>query len=51
MSIPARHDMYRRAVASMLAGLVGSHQLSETQAERLAEDLAVGLARETYGLG
>jgi glucuronate isomerase len=50
MSIPARHDMYRRAVAATLARLVGTHQIGLDDAHRLAEDLAVGLARDTYRL-
>ncbi|MEM9010967.1 MAG: glucuronate isomerase [Pseudomonadota bacterium] len=51
LSIPARHDMYRRAVASFLAGLVARHQLGAAEAAEVAADLAVRNARDTYRLG
>lgn len=51
LSIPARHDVYRRAVATKLARMVSEHQLTEAQAENLAADLTINLARETYRLG
>ena len=51
LSIPARHDVYRRVVASYLATLVAAHQVSLEQAGDLAEALAVGLARDSYKLG
>lgn len=50
MSIPARHDVYRRAVASRLARMVAEHQLSMAQATQLANDLTVGLVRDAYRL-
>ncbi len=51
LSIPARHDVYRRMVASKLAGMVGDRQLTMAQAEKLADDLAVNLVRKAYRLG
>lgn len=50
LSIPARHDVYRRAVASHLARLVSRHQLTADQALSLARALAADLARESYRL-
>ena len=38
-SIPARHDMARRADASYLASLVATHRLSEADAGDVADDL------------
>ncbi|MFB2596182.1 glucuronate isomerase [Herbiconiux sp. P17] len=50
-SIPARHDMSRRADAAYLAGLVTTHQLDEADAHRLARDLVSAIPRETFRLG
>ena len=49
-SIPARHDMWRRASCRWLSGLVADHVISMSRAARLAEELAVTRARETYRL-
>ena len=51
LSIPARHDLSRRVDADWLAGLVAEHRVSLGDAHRMAYDLAVGLARDTYRLG
>lgn len=51
MSIPARHDLWRRAVAVHLAGQMESGYFGRTDAEHLAQLLAVDLARDAYGLG
>jgi glucuronate isomerase len=50
-SIPARHDLWRRAVADWLGGLVRRRLVSEDDAHRMARALAYDLARETYRLG
>lgn len=49
-SIPARHDVSRRADCAFLAELVTSHRLDEDEAHELAPLLAAGLAREGYRL-
>lgn len=50
LSIPARHDMFRRVEAGNLAGLVAEHALGMDEAMELMDDLAVGLARKAYRL-
>jgi glucuronate isomerase len=50
LSIPARHDMARRADCSFLAGLVADHRLDEDEAREVAHDLAYGLAKTAYKL-
>ena len=50
MSIPARHDMARRADCGFLAGLVADHRLDEDEAQEVAAALAYGLAKEAYRL-
>ena len=49
-SIPARHDLWRRASCRWLSGLVADKVLTTEQALRLAYELAVGRARSVYGL-
>ncbi len=49
-SIPARHDLWRRAAADWLAGLVVRGLLDEDDARRLARALAYGQARQAYRL-
>ncbi len=49
-SIPARHDLSRRADCAFLAELVATHRLDETEAHGLARLLARDLAREGYRL-
>lgn len=49
-SIPARHDLWRRASCRWLSGLVADKVLNMEQAGRLARELAVGRARTAYGL-
>ncbi len=49
-SIPARHDLWRRASADWLAGLVVRGILDEEDAPETAVDMAYGLARKTYNL-
>ncbi len=50
LSIPARHDVWRRAAANWLAGLVVRGMLNHRDAQNLACELAVGLARRAYRL-
>jgi glucuronate isomerase len=49
-SIPARHDVARRADCAALAELVATHQLDEDEAHELAHDLAYRLAKSAYRL-
>ncbi|WP_254408860.1 glucuronate isomerase [Streptomyces sp. AC495_CC817] len=47
-SIPARHDMARRADASYLASLVATHRLSEADAAEIAVDLVQRIPYDTF---
>jgi glucuronate isomerase len=49
-SIPARHDVWRRASADWLAGLVIRHIIVMEDASQMIQDLAVNLARGAYKL-
>jgi len=49
-SIPARHDVARRADCAYLATLVRTGRLREHDAFELAHDLAYGLAKKAYRL-
>jgi glucuronate isomerase len=49
-SIPARHDVWRRASANWLAGLVVRHIIDENDAREMIQDMAVNLAKRTYKL-
>ena len=49
-SIPARHDVWRRAAASWLAGLVVRDQVDEAGARVMAHEMAYGLAKRAYRL-
>ena len=51
MSIPARHDLWRRGVALHLADQVDQGLFGREHAENLALLLATDLARNVYGLG
>jgi len=51
LSIPARHDLSRRVDSNYVAGLVASHQIDLSDAERMVRAMAYDLARETYRLG
>ena len=50
MSIPARHDMWRRAVASHLECQIEAGRFGMADAERVADWLVTGAAREAYRL-
>lgn len=47
-SIPARHDVWRRASADWLAGLVARHIIDEDGAHEMIRDLAYNLAKTAY---
>lgn len=49
-SIPARHDLSRRADANILARLVVRHVIEKAEAEELAQLLAYELARRAYNI-
>ncbi|EBA03149.1 Sodium pump decarboxylase, gamma subunit [Rhodobacterales bacterium HTCC2150] len=48
LSIPARHDLWRRGVAAHLALMVNKRYFGIRDAEILADQLTIGLARKTY---
>ncbi len=50
-SIPARHDLARRADANWLADLVARHVVAMDEAQEMMELLAYGLAKQGYKLG
>lgn len=49
-SIPARHDVWRRASANWVAGLVARHIVDLEDAHEMMNELAVGLAKRAYKL-
>ena len=49
-SIPARHDLWRRASANWLAGLVARKVIDLEDAQEMVHDLAYGLAKKAYHL-
>ena len=49
-SIPARHDLWRRAACNWLAGLVVRHMIDTNDARAMADALAYGLAKRAYKL-
>lgn len=50
LSIPARHDVWRREVCNFLALLYSEHQISKDEAVRRAYDLSYRLAKKAYKL-
>lgn len=50
-SIPARHDLWRRACANWVAGLQLRGVVDEEDAQAMIYDLAYGLAKRAYRLG
>jgi glucuronate isomerase len=51
LSIPARHDLWRRAAADWIASLVVRHIVTETDAFEMVRALAYDLAKRAYGFG
>ena len=49
-SIPARHELWRRASADWLAGLLLQGRIDDEDAQAMAHDMAYGLARRSYRL-
>lgn len=49
-SIPARHDVWRRASANWLAGLVVRHIVDMDDANEMIHELSIDLARRAYKL-
>jgi glucuronate isomerase len=49
-SIPVRHDVWRRAAANWLAGLVVRGIVAESDALAMAAEMAYGLAKRAYRL-
>lgn len=49
-SIPARHDVWRRAAANWVAGLILRHIVDMDDAQEMMTELSVGLARRAYRL-
>ena len=50
-SIPARHDLWRRASANWLGGLVARHIVSQGDAEEMIYDMAYRLPKLAYRMG
>ena len=49
-SIPARHQLWRRAAADWVAGLVVRHIVDEAEGLEMVHELAYGLAKKAYKL-
>ena len=49
-SIPARHDVWRRAAANWVAGLVAQHIIDLEDGHEMSAALAAGLAKQAYKL-
>ncbi len=49
-SIPARHDLWRRAAADWVAGLVVRHIVDEDDAQAMVRALSYDLAKQAYRL-
>ncbi len=49
-SIPARHQLWRRAAADWVAGLVVRHIVDEVEGLEMVRELAYGLAKKAYKL-
>ncbi len=50
LSIPGRHDLWRREVSRFLAMLVSEHRLSMPLAREVAAHLSYGAAKAAYRL-
>ncbi len=50
LRIPARHDVWRQASANWLAGLRVRELIDLAEAEEMAADMAIGLAKRAYRL-
>ena len=50
LTLPARHDLWRRAVANWLSDLVARHVISKSEGQNLAYELTYNLAKKTYNM-
>jgi glucuronate isomerase len=50
LSIPARHDVWRRELCGFLARLVAEHRMAKSEAETIAADLSYHAAKRAYRL-
>lgn len=50
LSIPARHDLYRRINSNYLARLVATYRMDKAEAKRVNHALSYSLAKENYNL-
>lgn len=50
LSIPARHDVWRREVSSFLAQMVVEYRINQKNANKVAADLSYGIAKKIYCL-
>lgn len=50
LSIPARHDVWRREVCGFLAGLVAEHRIARNHAHTVAKALSYDNAKKAYKL-
>lgn len=50
LSIPARHDVWRREICRFLAQLVGEHRISRSHAGEIAAYMCHGAAKKAYNL-
>lgn len=50
LSIPARHDVWRREACGFLARLVADHRMAKSEAEKHARDLSYDAAKRAYRL-
>jgi glucuronate isomerase len=50
-SIPARHDVWRRAVSNWIAGLVVRGIVDDDDAREMIQDAAYRLAKKAYKFG
>ena len=51
LSIPARHDVWRREVCGFLAHWVAENRLSQSSAEDIAKHLSYQAAKDAYRIG
>ena len=48
LSIPARHDVWRREICGFLANWVADHRLTRSSAEEIAKHLSYQAAKDAY---
>jgi glucuronate isomerase len=51
VSIPARHDLWRRVSANWVAGLLVRGIVDEEDAQEMIQEMAYRLAKKAYKLG